>query len=224
MHMLVAEHNDTIRLGIRSVLDRHGKLMTVDEVSSKEELMVRLDARGYELILIEPTLCGGTPDNLIKQVCQTSPQANVLVFTGLDEMTFGTRAIRSGAKGYLMKTCSTAEFLTAVERVRQGKTHISTALAEECAINLYKGEGNKAHEFLSDRELETFAMLVCGNSISQIAAVLERSVKTISTHKARAMSKLQVTSLSELIHYAISQGLMDKCQAQYAQLMSRPRE
>jgi DNA-binding NarL/FixJ family response regulator len=223
LRTLVAEHNDTIRLGIRSVLNRCDRPIVLDEVSDKNGLISHLQARQYEIVIVEPMLSDGTAETLIKQVCQTAPQTNILIFTALDEMTFGTRAIRSGAKGYLMKTCSTRELVTAVERVGGGKTHISSALAEKLAINLYKTEGTVAHEFLSNRERQTFSMLVCGKTISQIAETLQLSVKTVSTHKAKTMVKLQAASLSELINYAISQGLLDDCQAHCASLSSRDK-
>jgi len=174
--------------------------------------------------VIEPMLCGENGPTLIKQLREIAPHSNILVFTSLDEMTHGVRAVRNGAKGYLMKSCSVDEFVTAVDRVAQGKIHISTALAEEFAVALSNVEARTPYASLSDRELQTFSMLACGKTVSEIAKCLQLSIKTVSTHKARGMSKLQVSSLTELVQYAISQGLMEECHARSSIVSSRNRD
>jgi DNA-binding NarL/FixJ family response regulator len=224
IRMLVADGNDTMRLGIRSVLNEHGRCMVIDEVSSTTELFMRLRARDYELVMVEPMLCGETGPRFITQLREIAPQTNILVFTALDEKSYGLRVIRNGAKGFLMKTCSADELVTAVDRVGQGKIHISTALAEEFAVALSREANQTLHASLSHRELETFSMLACGRTITEIANGLQLSVKTVSTHKARTMAKLQISSLSELVRYAVSQGMMEDCHAICSTVSSRHHE
>jgi DNA-binding NarL/FixJ family response regulator len=89
--------------------------------------------------------------------------------------------------------------------------HISPMLSEEIATTLYQGGSAKLHDKLTERELQVFAMLVCGKKITEAAGQLHLSVKTVSTHKLRIMNKLKINNLSEMIQYAISHRLMENC-------------
>lgn len=210
---IVADRNETMRLGLRALFARDSGKFAVTEASSRNDLIAKISADECELVVVEPLLCGGAGEALIRQIRRVSPLANVLVYTDLDELKFGIRAIRSGAKGYLMKSCTSSELLAAASRVSAGKMHMSEALAEEVALNAWESRKEKPHETLSERERMVFSMLVCGWSVTNIANTLHLSVKTISTHKARAMLKLGCKSLSEIVHYAIAHHLKDECEA-----------
>lgn len=210
---LVADRSETMRLGLRALFDKQSGKFTVMEAASRGDLMARIGEGDCQLVVVEPLLCGGAGEALIRQIRRVSPRANVLVYTDLDELKFGIRAIRSGAKGYLMKSCSSSELLTAASRVSAGKVHMSEALAEEVALNVWENRAELPHHDLSEREKQVFSMLVCGRTVTNIANMLHLSVKTISTHKARAMVKLGCKSLSEMVHYAIAKNLKEECEA-----------
>jgi DNA-binding NarL/FixJ family response regulator len=106
---LIVEENGLARLGLRAILDRHVISLEIDEAASGADLMLKLRARYYELIIVEPALFGGSDTTLIKRLRETSPWSAVLVLTALDELTFGVDAIRAGAMGYLMKTATPGE-------------------------------------------------------------------------------------------------------------------
>lgn len=111
-----------------------------------------------------------------------------------------------------MKTCTSAELLIAAERVSAGKIYMSDALSQEFANNLWEGNTALPHDGLSERESLVVAMLVSGWTVTAIGASLHLSVKTISTHKTRAMAKLKCKTLSELIQYAIAHDMMSACE------------
>jgi DNA-binding NarL/FixJ family response regulator len=202
-----------MRLGLRALFDKHPGKFEVSEAASRGDLLAKIGEEDCQLVVVEPLLCGGSGEALIRQIRRVSPQANVLVYTDLDELKFGIRAIRSGAKGYVMKSCSSSELMAAASRVSAGKVHMSEALAEEVALNAWENRTEPPHQDLSEREMLVFSMLVCGRTVTAIAHMLHLSVKTISTHKARAMSKLGCKSLSEMVHYAISKNLKEECEA-----------
>jgi DNA-binding NarL/FixJ family response regulator len=209
--MLLADKNPTVRLGVRAALHSGNMCVAIDEVEDRTQLMMRLRSRDYELLVIDPVLSGGTGESLIRQASTIAPKSNILVFTAMDELVYGARVLRSGAKGYLMKSCSTEELATAVEKVGKGRIHISPVLSEEIANRLYEGASGTLHNRLTERELQVFSLLVCGKRIVEAAEKLHLSVKTVSTHKVRIMRKLEINNLSEMIQYAISQGLMESC-------------
>jgi DNA-binding NarL/FixJ family response regulator len=211
LRILLADKNSTVRVGVRSTLRKGKVCVAVDEVEDRTQLMENLRSRDYEVLMIDPVLAGGTGESLIRQARAIAPKSNILVFTSMDELIYGARVVRSGAKGYLMKSCSTEELTTAVTQVGQGRMHISPLLSEEIANHLYHGESGKLHDRLTERELQVFSLLVCGKRISEAAQQLHLSVKTVSTHKIRIMQKLGISNLSEMIQYAISQGLMESC-------------
>ena len=210
---VVADRSETMRLGLRALFDKQPGKFAVTEAASRGDLLDRIGKEDCQLVVVEPLLCGGSGEALIRQIRRLSPQANVLVYTDLDELKFGIRAIRSGAKGYVMKSCTSTELLTAASRVSVGKVHMSEALAEEVALTAWEKRAEDRHEDLSEREMQVFSMLVCGRTVTNIAHTLYLSVKTISTHKARAMAKLGCKSLSELVHYAIAKNLKEECEA-----------
>jgi len=213
IRVVVADKNETMRLGIKTLFSRHPTRFSMSEAEDRTALMQALSKNDCHLVIVDPTLCAGAGEALIRQIRRESPSANVLVFTELDELKHGVRAIRCGAKGYLMKSSSALELMNAVERVSSGRMHMSEALAEEVALSAWGLKQETPHESLSEREKMVFAMLVCGMSVTAIAVALNLSCKTVSTHKARTLTKMHCKSLSELVEYAVSHGLKEECEA-----------
>jgi DNA-binding NarL/FixJ family response regulator len=216
MRMLVADRSETMRLGVCTLFSKQDNDTVIQEATSRADLIVKLQSDQYHLVLVDPLLAAGNEETFLRQIRAVAPRAHVLVHTELDELHFGMRAIRCGVKGYVMKSQPACELLMAVSRVSAGKVHLSEQLAEEVALNSWEGKSATQHDSLSDREYMVFAMLVCGKTVSGIAAVLNLSIKTISTHKARAMVKLRCKTLGDMIQYSIAHNLADECRARCA--------
>ena len=216
IRMVIADRNEAMRLGVCALFKQHPNMEVVQEADSRFALIDKLQKAHYNLVLIDPVLLGGHEEVLLRQICAVAPRSHILVYTEMDELHFGMRAIRCGAKGYVMKSRPAQELLAAANRVSTGKVHMSEALAEVVARHMWEGNESALHESLSDREFLVFAMLVCGKNVTGIAASLHLSIKTISTHKARAMFKLQCKSLSDMIQYSISHDLSAECRARCA--------
>jgi two-component system invasion response regulator UvrY len=212
IRLVVADKNETMRLGMKTLFNLHATKFQVWEASDRSGLMSELLNNNCSLVIMEPLLFANSGEALIRQIKRESPHTSVLVYTELDELKLGVRAIQCGARGYLMKSSSAAELLAAADRVGSGKMHMSPALAEEVALSAWGDKPEAPHELLSDREKQVFFMLVCGWSVTRIAQRLNLSSKTISTHKARTMTKMRCKTLSELIEYAIAKGLKDDCE------------
>jgi DNA-binding NarL/FixJ family response regulator len=219
---LIVEESNVARLGIRSMLGRHADELEIDEAGSRVEVMTQLCARYYELIILEPKMSGGTATSLIKQLREHSPWSDVLVFTALDELTFGVGAIRDGAKGYLMKTCTRDEFRTAVKRVGSGRIYLSQALAAEFATGLRKYDTrNKPHESFSKREFQVFSMAVCGLTPAESAHVLQLGAETVGAQRRSVMGKLGASTPHEMVENAGAQHLIEACRAASNALWTR---
>jgi DNA-binding NarL/FixJ family response regulator len=219
---LIVEENPVARLGTRSLLGRHADALEIDEAGSRMDMMTKLCARYYELVIIEPKMSGGTATSLLRQLRENSPWSDVLVFTALDELTFGVGAIRDGAKGYLMKTCTRDELATAVKRVGRGQVYLSEALAAEFSIGLRKYDTRtQPHESFSKREFEVFAMAVGGMTPAESAYVLQMSVDTLGVLRRSVMDKLRASTLNDMVDYAAMRRLSGECRAICSALWTR---
>lgn len=219
---LMAEANPVARLGIRAVLGMHDGALEIDEAGSLDELLAKLRERYYEFIIVEPTIGGpGSGTALVARLRELSPWSEILVYTALDELSFGIDAIRNGAKGYLMKTATRDEFRAAVRRVAGGRLYLSKALADECASGMQKHDSRKKlHERLSKRERQVFSLAVCGLTVVESAHLLHLKEETVSSFKRSVMDRLQATTLQDLIDYAAAHGLKADCRATCSGLWS----
>jgi DNA-binding NarL/FixJ family response regulator len=144
---------------------------------------------------------------LIKLVKAEKPKLRILVLSMHQETQYAVRAIKTGASGYLTKESAPAQLVQAIQKIAAGGAYISAEVAEQLALGAMPGAAAAPHESLSDREFEVFRQLVAGASVTEIAANLKLSVKTVSTHKANLMQKLGIANPSELVRYAIRHGL-----------------
>jgi DNA-binding NarL/FixJ family response regulator len=133
----------------------------------------------------------------------------MLVLSMHQEQQYAVRAIKSGANGYLNKESAPDQLALAIRKIAAGGAYITPEVAEQLAMGVMPDAQSLPHQSLSDREFEVFRQLVAGVSVTDIAAALNLSVKTISTHKSNLMHKMGMSNQSELVRYALQQGLAD---------------
>jgi DNA-binding NarL/FixJ family response regulator len=140
----------------------------------------------------------------VKDIRDQYPELPVVVLSMHDELVYGERAVRSGARGYLMKGESSQRVVSAIRSVLQGEVFLSERLMGQIASRLSHAKTTRPPiERLSDRELEVFQMLGQGTSTTAIAEKLNLSVKTVQMYVARAKEKFGVTSARELMREAV---------------------
>lgn len=120
-----------------------------------------------------------------------------------------TRALKSGASGYMTKGSDLAALLSAIRKVAAGGRYVEPSLAEKMVLDFNLSNDAPPHEDLSEREFQVFQKMLMGKHLTEIAEELSLSAKTISTHKARLMRKLNVQNNSDLIRYGINHSLLD---------------
>jgi len=216
LSVLMADRFDINRLGFRSLVERNGHCAAIDEVSNVPDLLNYLSQYDYDLLVIDPAIADGEAETLLRRIKELSPNINTLVLTDISEVTFGLKALQCGVRGYLVKSCSENELSMAVARVGSGKIHVTEALADVVAAAQLSQSSRPLYESLSEREFQIFAMIVCGKTVTSIAKELSLSVKTVSTHKARVLTKLHADSVTEVVKYAISQNLINDCRIRSA--------
>ena len=144
----------------------------------------------------------------LQYIKQHYPKLPVLILSMHAEEHYALRVLKAGASGYLGKDSASTELVKAVNRVLLGKKYITSTIAEKLASSLDRDSDKLPHEYLSDREFEVLKMLANGKSVSDIAELLTLSITTVSTYRARIMSKMNLKTNADLTLYAVQHKLI----------------
>jgi len=202
----VADDHAVVRRGLRHILETTPDLAIADEAASGTEVMEKLQAGEFEVLLMDVSMPGTDPVDLIKRVKAQHPLVTVLVHSMHAESPVASRMLKAGASGYITKDSEPEQLLAALRKVAAGGRYIGAELAEQLAFG--NGAGKPLHELLSDRESQVFFLLASGKTLKAIARELHLSPKTASTYKTRIMQKLNLQSDAELIRYALANQLV----------------
>jgi DNA-binding NarL/FixJ family response regulator len=209
IRIVVADDHTIVREGLKQILASADDLIVVGEARDGQEVLQQVRANDFDVLLLDMSMPGKSGTELIKQVKDEKPKLRVLVLSMHQEHQYAVRAIKSGASGYLTKDSASTQLVTAIRKVGAGGAFISAEVAEALALSAMPSNEGPPHTALSNREYQVFRMLASGTSVSDIAARLNLSVKTVSTHKARLLEKLGVRNQTELVHYALKHRLID---------------
>ena len=207
--ILVAEDHAIVRDGLKQILAGTGDLVVGAEAKNGHEVMQLVREGNWDLLLMDMSMPGRNGIDLIKYVRAERPRLPILVLSMHQEHQYAVRAMRAGASGYLNKDSASELLVSAIRKVVDGGIFVSPATAELLARDTVRGADVPAHTLLSDREFQIFRMIVQGKTITDIASELILSVKTVSTHKARVLEKMQLANQAEMVRYAIDHALLD---------------
>jgi DNA-binding NarL/FixJ family response regulator len=204
--VFIVDDHPLVREGLANLINQQPDLVVCGQAEDAAQTLAGIGVSRAELALIDISLKTASGLELVKDLKVHHPDVALIVLSMHDEMLYAERAIRAGARGYVMKRETTKEVLTAIRRVLQGDVYVSERVVNLMARRL--GSPRKAAaaspvEQLSDRELEIFRLLGQGRTTSQIAADLHLSLKTVQAYCARAKEKFGVDSLTELLRAAI---------------------
>lgn len=204
--VLVVDDHDVVRLGVRQVLDRLGRSCHVREAATVREALALLAAEPVELLLLDLSLGEDLALASLPRLRDAAPAARVLVLSSMPEDLYAERCLRAGADGFVSKGALAATLLDAVNAVLDGRVWVSP---ERRDALLRRVTGRGAAEVagrpeLSTRELEVLRLVAGGRSTREIADLLNRSVKTIETHKRALKLKLDAETPAMLVRKAIA--------------------
>ena len=163
----------------------------------------------FDIVLLDIAMPGKNGLQTLKEIKQYKSTIPVLMLSMHAEEQYALRAMKAGAAGYLTKDSAPEQLVFAIKKVYSGKKYISPEVAELITTDIYHKENKQLHEHLSDREFEIMKLLVKGHSARKMATALSISDKTVSTYRSRIMKKMHMSNISELIHYAIENNLVD---------------
>lgn len=203
--MLVDDH-PIVRHGMAVLIDEEQDLTVCGECSSAAETLLQIDRCKPEVAVVDVSLQGASGIDLTKSIKEQYPDLPVLILSMHEETLYAERALRAGARGFVMKQEAAETVLQAIRTVLKGDIYLSESLSSKVLRALVDGPGTEPDRFgvdrLSDRELEVFELIGRGYSTRRIADALHLNVKTIETHRAHIKQKLKLSNATELVHRA----------------------
>jgi len=209
IRVVIADDHTLVREGLKQLLRAAGGIDVIGEARDGHDVLKAIRESDFDVLLLDMSMPGKSGMELIKQVKSEKPRLRILVLSMHQEHQYAVRAIKSGASGYLTKDSASTQPVAAIEKVAGGGAFVSGEVGEQRALGAMPQSEGLPHTALSDREYQVFRMLVSGQAVTAIAAVLNLSVKTVSTHKARLMEKMGIDNQAELVRYAIRHRLVD---------------
>jgi len=209
MKILIADDHPIVRNGIKDILQDISASFSIDEAEDANEVVQKVIANDYDVIILDISMPGGGGLNALKQIKQAKPLTKVLMLSIYDDEQYINRALKAGASGYLTKSVASEELELAIKKVISGEKYLSSEVASKMATFIYSDKEKNKHELLSEREYQVFHQLAKGHTTNEIAEELHISPKTVSTYRERIMEKMGMSRNSELIHYAFKNKLID---------------
>jgi two-component system invasion response regulator UvrY len=209
IHVAIADDHPIVRAGLTQILQGDPDIAVAVEAANGAELLAHIRKEAVDVVLLDLSMPGMDGLDVLKQLKSEQPRLPVVILTVHPEAQYALRILRAGASGYLTKSSAPTELVRAIRKVHRGGKYLTATLAEKIAFALDANTDRPAHEGLSDREYQVLCLIASGKSVSQIAAELALSVKTISTYRSRLLEKMQMKSNAELTHYAFQNGLVD---------------
>jgi DNA-binding NarL/FixJ family response regulator len=207
--VLIVDDHEVVRDGVKRLLEEQPNAITCGEAGTPEEAIRTVHGGEWDAVVLDLSFAGRSGFEVLKELKQIRPRLPVLVLTMHSEEQYARRAFKAGASGFITKDSPRAELSKAIHKVLDGGRYLSPALAEKLIIDLGRGQDRPPDETLSDREFQVMRLIASGKTLSEIAALLSLSDKTISTYRARLMEKMGMRTNAELTHYAIHNKLVD---------------
>jgi len=201
--VLIVDDHPLLREGLGRVIDRQPDLVVCGEAGTAQEALVAVKKFKPDIAVVDISLPGRDGLELTKDLRALHPKLPVLVLSMHDETVYAVRALRAGARGYIMKREPVENHLGAIRKVLAGETAVSPHIVTRLAQQANAGGNLSPLEVLTDRELEIFRMLGEGHTRAAIATALHLSVKTIESHRDNIRQKLGVPTAAELRQHAI---------------------
>lgn len=207
--IIIVDDHEIVRRGFKEMLHNEMDFNVVQELASGEALMDYLRHDVCDVVLLDISLPGQSGVDILRHIRQRYEAVKVLILSGYPEDHYALPMIKNGASGYICKDCEQNELIKAIRLVASGRRYLSPKTSELLIGEVFDENDTLPHQQLSERELQVFMRLSNGASVSEIAEVLNLSVKTISTYRARLKEKMGLGSNAEMATYAVRHGLIE---------------
>lgn len=210
IRVLIVDDHAIVRQGLIRILDEAKGMMPGGEASNGVEAMKMMRAETWDVVLLDISMPEKNGIDTLKQIMEQNREAKVLILSMYPEDQHAVRLMKAGASGYLTKEAAPEQLVEAIRKVVAGKKYISPTLSELLLIECGSNSAKQPHETLSDREYQVLRMLGSGKKVSEIAATLSLSVKTVSTYRTHILEKMKLRNNAELTYYVMQNGLKEQ--------------
>ena len=194
--------------GLRRQFEDAGDMRIVGQAGTAKELLAKVKASQADVVVLDLSLPDGNGMMVIKDLKDMIPNIHIVVLTMYDHVRYAMSALETGADGFVVKGSAFDELLQAIRSASTGKTYVSADMSRKLIGRIRKGAGKSVVETLSEREFEVLTMLSQGMPIKAVAETMHISSKTVTTYRARLMSKLGLNSSSDLIRFSMENNLL----------------
>ena len=209
IRILIADDHAIVRGGLKQLLALTNDVEVAGEATNGEQVMEQLRNGSFDLVLLDMSMPGISGVELITRIRIYDARLPILVLSMRNETQLVRRALKAGASGYLTKDNEPETLMAAIRKTAAGGRYIDPLLVEQMVFGVDTPGLDQAHERLSNRECQILSLLARGKSVNQIADELTISNKTVSTHKARLMQKMNFSSNADLVRYGVAHGLLE---------------
>lgn len=207
---LIADDHALVRAGIRALVEKLKGVIVVGEAGRGSEALKLINELKPDLVLLDITMPDGNGFDVLHHVSKNHSEIKIIVLTVHEAGEYAIRALREGAAGFLPKSAASTELEQAIHTVMKGEVYISPETSRKTLLEYGKGVTKRdLLANLSPRQREVLRLIAEGRTTKQIAQVLEISVKTVETHRAQLMERLDIHDVAGLVRYAIIVGLIE---------------
>jgi DNA-binding NarL/FixJ family response regulator len=202
--VFIVDDHPLVREWLTNLIHQQSDLEVCGEADDAQIAFSAIEFLQPHVVVVDMTLVSSSGLELVKNIKAALPHIATVVLSVHDELTYGERALKAGARGYVTKRDTTKKIIIAIRAVLAGKIYVSDEFNAMLAARMIDGTGAKSNvELLSDRELEVFRMLGEGSETKAIAATLNISIKTVQAYCARIKEKFRIYTGTELLREAI---------------------
>lgn len=212
IRILLADDHQLMRSGIRLMLERESDLSVVGEACDGREAVALAKSLKPDVVVMDIGMANLNGIEAAQQMAQNRPEVAIVMLSMHSDESYVLRALKAGARGYLLKDSAEADLIKAVHAVAGGKSFFSPAvskvLLDDYVRKLKRSGADDAYDLLTPREREVLQLVAEGKSNKDIANLLNLSVYTVESHRSNLMEKLNLRGLPELILYAVRKGII----------------
>jgi len=212
IRILLADDHTVMRAGLRLLLERQPDMVVVAEAEDGRQTVELADAHTPEVVVLDIAMPNLNGIEAARQIVSKHPKTSVVILSMHSDESYVLRALKAGARAYLLKDSAESDLIRAIRAVRDGKSFFSPAVSKlllEDYIRQIQERGEEdSYELLTTREREILQLLAEGKSNKDVANLLNLSLYTVETHRAHILQKLGLHTVPDLILYAVRKGII----------------
>ncbi len=211
MRVLLADNHTLVRAGIRSLLEGVSGVEVVGEASNGQEALTLIKERNPDIVFMDIAMERMNGLEATRRAVKTFPRVRVVILSIHSNEEYVSQALRAGASGYMLKDAAPSELELAINAVGNGATYLSPTISRQVVDDYLRRVSQKETtplEMLTPRQREVLQLVAEGSSTKEIARKLDLGIKTVETHRAQLMERLDIHEIAGLVRYAIRHGLV----------------